>query len=186
VTPPGAGDAGTAERGPIRQRLRHRQSRESRRWRQRRPKGQIPLHTKPRQQPGRVDRVSALRAMARFARISAARGGARRSRRHRPPRERQPMTSLQSNGVRSRPAGSLGMRGAVSSRTPASLAPAGGAVAFHVLQRERRSANTSLPADLPTKTAPGARRATASADTESFPVGVRATPAIGTRGEFLD
>jgi hypothetical protein len=128
--------------------------------------------------------VSALRAMARFARISAA-GGARGSRRHPPLRAGQPMTNLPSNGVRSQPAGSHRMRGPVSSRTLASPAPGGGAVAHLVPQRERRSADTSLPADLPTRTAPGARRATASADTESFPVGVRATPASGTRGECL-
>jgi hypothetical protein len=95
------------------------------------------------------------------------------------------MTSLLSNGVRCQPAGSRRMRGPVSSRELASPALGGGAVAFHVLQRERRSANTSLPVGLPTKAALEARRATASAGTESFPVGVHATPAIGTRGECL-
>ena len=97
----------------------------------------------------------------------------------------QPMTNLHSNGVRSQPAGSHRKRGPLSSRKLASPAPGGGAVAHLVPQRERRSADTSLPADLPTRTVPGARRATVSADTESFPVGVRATPASGTRGECL-
>src|ERR1700730_17225408 len=126
--------------------------------------------------------------MARFVRISAAGGGARRSRRHRPPRGRQPMTSLQWNGVRSQPAVWRSMRGPgpVSSRTLASPAPGGGAVAFHVPQWERRSANTRLPADLPTKAPREARRPPAPADTASFPVGVHASPAIGTRGECLD
>src|SRR5439155_7660794 len=118
--------------------------------------------------PGRADRVSALLAMPRFARISAAGGAARRSRRHRPPQERQPMVRLQSNGVRRQPAGPRRMRGLVSSPALASRAAGGGAIAFHALQREPRSANTSLPADLPMKIVLKARRATASADTEGF------------------
>ena len=183
MTPLGAVDAGAAEQGPTRERERRRHARKFRRWRAHRRTSQLPLHMKP-QQCGRADPVSALRAMARFARISAA-GGARGSRQHPPLRGGQPMTNLQSNGVRSQPAGSHRKRGPLSSRKLASPAPGGGAVAHLVSQRERRSADTSLPADLPTRTVPGARRATVSADTESFPVGVRATPANGTRGECL-